>query len=191
MALIPHMRTPKSDPPPANLSGSLLLAHPAMRDPNFRRTAVLMSLHSEEGAMGIVLNRPTGRTLGMLNGAFAYSPISSVPVFTGGPVQHEQLILVGWQKREDGFRLHFGVEAEAAIEMAGREDTVLRAFTGFSGWSQGQLENELESQAWVVVPMAPDLTDLEPRQQLWRELLGRISPEWRFLAQEPEELDTN
>lgn len=185
------MRTPKSTKPPANLAGSLLLAHPALRDPNFVRTVVMMSVHSEEGAMGVVLNRPLGKCLGDINGTFAYGPLAKVPVFSGGPVQLDQLIMVGWQKREDGFRLHFGVEPEQAAEMAGQENTILRAYVGFSGWEAGQLENEMKQNTWVVTPMPPDLMGIEPKVLLWRELLGRISPEWKLLGNEPEDLSFN
>src|ERR1043165_4098102 len=86
-------------------AGSLLLAHPAMRDPNFRHSVVLMSAHSSEGAMGVVLNRPLGKRLGQLSGDFALGALASVPLFTGGPVNNEQLVLAAWQVRGDGFRL--------------------------------------------------------------------------------------
>ena len=91
-------------------AGSLLLAHPSLRDPNFRRSVVLMSLHNAEGAMGVVLNRPAGKALAELSGEFALTPLAKVPVFLGGPVQPAQLVLAAWQSRPEGFRLHFGVE---------------------------------------------------------------------------------
>ena len=62
-----------------NLAGSLLLAHPAMRDPNFHRAVVLLSSHGDDGAMGVVLNRPLGKHLGDLNAQFAASPLAGVP----------------------------------------------------------------------------------------------------------------
>lgn len=185
------MRTPYTDPYPENLAGSLLMAHPALRDPNFRRTVVLMSVHGEDGAMGVVLNRPLGKTLGDVNGSFAYGPLSSVPVFAGGPVQLEQLIMVGWQKRDDGFRLHFGVEPDQALELVAQQNTQLRAFVGFSGWSAGQLENEMKLKTWVVAPMPPELMDITPDAGLWRNVLGSLSPEWKLLANEPENLALN
>jgi putative transcriptional regulator len=185
------MRTPQSTPPPKHLAGNLLLAHPAMRDPNFRRTVVLVSMHGDEGAMGVVLNRPLGKRLGELNGAFAYGPLAEVPVFAGGPVQLEQLIMVGWQRRDDGFRLHFGVEPDLATELVGQENTVLRAFAGFSGWSSGQLENELKENTWIVRPMPPDLMDADVGVAQWRKLLGELSPEWQLLANEPEDPTAN
>src|SRR6185369_14655942 len=94
------------------MAGSLLLAHPALRDPNFRRCVVLMSAHSAEGAMGVVLNRPLGKRLGQLSGDFALGGLAGVELFNGGPVQNEQLVLAAWQLRADGFRLHFGIEPD-------------------------------------------------------------------------------
>src|SRR5436190_21638598 len=99
------------------LAGSLLLAHPSMRDPNFRHSVVLMSAHNAEGAMGVVLNRPMGKRLGELNGEFALGPLAGVGLFNGGPVQTEQLVLAAWQARPDGFRLHFGIEPEKAVPL--------------------------------------------------------------------------
>ena len=100
-----------------SIAGSLLLAHPAMKDPNFRRSVVLMSAHTTDGAMGVVMNRPVGKRLGELNGEFALGPLAAVPVFTGGPVHPEQLLLVAWQDRDDGFQLHFGIEPEKAGQL--------------------------------------------------------------------------
>ena len=132
------MRTPRSNSPPANLAGSLLLSHPALRDPNFRKTVVLMSVHNNEGAMGVVLNRPMGKNLGDLNGSFAYGPLSSIPVYVGGPVQPEQIIMVAWQAHEDGFRLHFGIEPDKAAELAVDGSTVfasLYRLRRLGGWA--------------------------------------------------------
>ena len=126
------------------LAGSLLLAHPSMRDPNFRHSVVLMSVHNAEGAMGVVLNRPMGKRLGEFSGDFALGPLAGVPLFTGGPVQTEQVVLAAWESRTDGFRLHFGVEPAKAIELLEEAGAHVRAFVGYSGWSAGQFENEMK-----------------------------------------------
>ncbi|HYD85384.1 MAG TPA: YqgE/AlgH family protein [Opitutus sp.] len=174
-----------------SLAGSLLLAHPALKDPNFRRTVILMSAHSPEGAMGVVLNRPTGKHLGELNGDFALGTLASVPIFSGGPVQTEQLLLVAWQPHEEGFRLHFGVEPDRATQLATEEGTQLRAFLGYSGWSGGQLENELKASTWIVTDVPAELLDHAPGKDLWRRVLGALGEEWRLLAEEPEDTSLN
>src|SRR3954469_9579990 len=101
------------------LAGSLLLAHPAMRDPNFKRSVVLLSAHNDEGAMGVVLNRPLGKQLAEINSEFAFGPLAGVPLYSGGPVEPEQLILVSWQwlEEESAFQLYFGIEPEKAAEL--------------------------------------------------------------------------
>ena len=91
---------------PESLAGSLLVAHPSLRDPNFRRTVILMTTHGEDGAMGVVLNRPLLKRLGQLGGDFALGELSDVPIFSGGPVQTEQLIIAAWKAHASGFQLH-------------------------------------------------------------------------------------
>lgn len=173
------------------LAGSLLLAHPAMRDPNFRHSVVLMSAHNAEGAMGVVLNRPLGRKLGDVNGEFAFGALGSVPLFSGGPVQTEQLLLAAWQTRDDGFRLHFGIEPERAMLLLGEDGAQVRGFLGYSGWSAGQLENEMKHNTWVVADVPGDLLTQPANEVLWRTVLGREGAEWRLLAEEPENPDAN
>ena len=177
--------------PKDTLAGSLLLAHPAMQDPNFRRSVVLMSAHSAEGAMGVVLNRPMGKRLGELNGDFALGPLASVALFKGGPVQPEQLLLAAWQTRPDGFRLHFGIEPDKAIQLLADGGTHVRAFLGYSGWSAGQLENEMKHHTWIVADVPEDLLTHAQDDSLWREVLGREGADWRLLADEPEDPEQN
>jgi putative transcriptional regulator len=173
------------------LAGQLLLAHPVMRDPNFRRCVVLMSVHNAEGAMGVVLNRPTGQRLGELNGEFALGPLAGVPLFKGGPVHPEQLIIAAWQSRSDGFRLHFGVEPDKAIQLLSEEGTHVRGFLGYSGWSAGQLETEMERHTWVVTSVPEDLLTQPQNDLLWRTVLSREGAEWRLLADEPDDPEQN
>lgn len=173
------------------LAGSLLLAHPAMKDPNFRRSVVLMSAHNAEGAMGVVLNRPLGRKLGELSGDFALGPLAGVPLFSGGPVQAEQLVLAAWQTRSDGFRMHFGIEPDRAQLLLAEDGTHVRGFLGYSGWSAGQLENEMRLRTWVVADVPEDLLTHAQDESLWRTVLGREGAEWRLLADEPEDPGLN
>ena len=82
---------------PDNYSGTLLISHPQMLDPNFKRTVVLLSAHSkEDGALGVVLNRPTQKCLGEIEEKFAFGSLSQVPIYEGGPVATDQILLVAW-----------------------------------------------------------------------------------------------
>ncbi len=174
-----------------SLAGSLLLAHPGLRDPNFRRAVVLMSVHNAEGAMGVVLNRPLGRRLGELTGEFALGALAGVPLFTGGPVQAEQLLLVAWQPHADGFRVHFGVEPDRAEQLVAEEGTQLRGFLGYSGWGAGQLEKELKQNTWIVAEVPAGLLSHAQDDKLWRAVLGGLGDDWRLLAEEPDDTTLN
>jgi len=187
------MRERRSTRKVETFAGQLLLAHPALRDPNFRRTAILLSVHNEEGAMGVVLNRPLDQQLGELDEAFAVGPLAGVPVYHGGPVEPEQLIIVSWQwiEPEKAFQLHFGIEPEKAAELVGTPGLTLRAFLGYSGWSKGQLENELKHDTWLVTVVAgTELVRLDG-VPLWRSILVRVDPELKLLAEEPEDPTEN
>ena len=104
-----------------NLSGSLLIAHPKLQDPNFCKSVILLSVHSkDDGALGVVLNQPTGKTLGELDVKFQLGSLANVPVYKGGPVSPEQMILSAWKcQPESGlFKLYFGITEEKAKEMS-------------------------------------------------------------------------
>ncbi len=174
-----------------SLAGSLLLAHPALSDPNFRRTVILMTEDSGEGSMGVVLNRPLGKNLGSLGGEFALGSLAGVPAFRGGPVHPEQLILAAWTVQAHGFNLHFGIEPDKADQFLSVEGTHIRAFFGYSGWSAGQLKNELKHQTWVVTAPPEDLFSQPSDAKLWGTVLGREGDQWRLLAGEPEEPGAN
>ena len=175
------------------LAGQLLLAHPGLRDPNFKRTVILLSTHSAGGAMGVVLNRPLDKQLGELNAEFALGPLAGVPLYCGGPVEPEQLIIVSWQwlESDHAFQLQFGLEPEKAAELVGAPGVTLRAFLGYSGWSKGQLENEMKHDTWIPTPVGGDLLESADGVVLWRKILGSINPELKLLADEPEDPTRN
>lgn len=180
-----------------SLAGSLLLAHPVLRDATFRRTAILMSSHDREGAMGVVINRPMNKRLGELGGDFALGPLSEVPLFDGGPVEKRQLILCAWRphpvadEEGEGVQLLFGLDPQRAAELAGEEGVQLRAFLGYAGWSGGQLEGELARDTWVVAELEPGVIRHPSDETLWRRILSDLDPQWRLLAGEPDDPELN
>jgi putative transcriptional regulator len=176
-----------------SLAGQLLLAHPVMRDPNFRRTVVLLSAHDTDGAMGVVLNRPMGKQLGELNVQFATGPLAGVPLYAGGPVDREHLILVTWQwiPAEQAFQLTFGVEIEKAFELIGRPGLTMRAFLGYAGWTKGQLENEMQHDTWLAMPVEGDWLIKHDGVPLWRHLVAHAEPDLKVLADAPEDPAVN
>ena len=176
-----------------SLAGSLLLAHPKLRDPNFVRTVILLSLHNSEGAMGVVLNRPLEKTLADLGPEFGRSELAKVPLYCGGPVNPEQLILVAWQTTTfDGtFKLYFGIDPQKLQELMTETRLEVRAFLGYSGWSASQLENEMKLDTWLVSPVPAELLGQLEGVDLWKRIVGGLSPEWRVLADEPEDPSQN
>jgi putative transcriptional regulator len=177
-------RTPS---PPSSLAGSLLLAHPALKDSNFRRTVILMTADTKDGAMGVVINRPANRSLSSLGGDFALGPLAEVPLFHGGPVQTKQLILAAWQTKPHGFQLHLGVEPDAAANLLFEPDTQVRAYLGYAGWSPGQLKTELKGNTWLVADAPPDLFTRPGDLGLWRSSLAKEGDEWMLIAGEPDD----
>lgn len=183
------MRERRTGRKPKSLAGQLLLAHPALQEPTFRRTVILLSAHNDEGAMGVVLNRPLGRQLAELNAEFALGPLAGVPLYSGGPVSPDQLIIVSWQwlQAEEAFQLHFGIEPEKAAELVGTPGVVVRGFLGYAGWSGGQLENEMKHDTWFVATVDGEELERADDVVLWRRILGSLDPDLKLQAGEPDD----
>ena len=178
-----------------NLTGQLLLSNATLFDPNFRRTVVLIGHHDEEGAVGVVLNRPLDVTVDE-----AVPPLAALVqpgdlVYQGGPVQPEAAVVVA--DFEDPTKA--GVVALGSIgflpEEADPDDLGAirraRVFAGYSGWGPGQLEEELGEDAWLVTPALPqDVFDEEP-EQLWERVVARLGPAYAMMRTMPVDPSAN
>lgn len=176
------------------LAGSLLLAHPHLRDPNFAHSVVLMTTHEESGSLGVVLNMSAGQKLRELSPEFDEAGLGEVPVYVGGPVNQNQIILAAWKtlSEEGQFQLFFGLEPLIArSKMETDPDLVFRAFKGYSGWSEGQLLGELKDNAWVVTEVDSDLISRLEGRSLWQKLIMGVNPELGLISMEPEDPDSN
>lgn len=178
-----------------SLAGMMLLSHPVMKDAHFKKTVVLLAVHNpKDGAMGVIINRPLGRTLGETIPAFADSTIADIPVYEGGPVETDRLIFAGW-RREFGkvrFRLHFGLEKEVAEQLRRDDpDIHLRGFLGYAGWEKAQLEGELKADAWTIARVDADLLETEDGTALWRAMIAGTNPDLRLLSESPDEPEKN
>jgi len=116
-----------------------------------------------------------------------------VPLYQGGPVQTEQLLLCAWKFHADqsGFQLMFGIDPNKAIELQEEQGTQLRAFLGYAGWTGGQLENELSQNTWVVTPLVAKLMEEKPDDTLWRTILTDLNHDWKLLVDEPDDPSLN
>lgn len=176
------------------LAGNLLLARPGMPDPNFRRTVVLVSAHSRDGALGVVVNRPDGRSLGDLRAEFREGDLAAVPVFTGGPVGQDQLILAAWKvdPEQGTFRLFFGLEPDRiALLRSSMPDLTIRAFLGYSGWGKGQLEGELRRNDWIVQTVSPVIFGAAEGEDLWRRCVASAGPRMELASRAPDQPELN
>ena len=156
------------------MAGTLLLAHPSLMDLNFRHSVVLLTAHSaEDGSLGVVVNRPLGKTLGEYDPGLSTSDLADIPLYAGGPVAAGQMILAAWRwAPEDGtFKLYFGIDADKARTlMQSQLGYQLYGFLGHAGWTEGQLEVELEQGAWLLSPLTREMDTLE--EAVWRAILS-------------------
>ncbi len=178
------------------LSGNILLSHPSLKDPNFYRSVVFLSAHCEEsGTIGVILNRPLGRTLEELDKHFKGDPHGSIPVFEGGPVDKDKIIVAAWEWMQDtsSFKLYFGIDLEKVDSLRQKSNKVkVACFLGHSGWSPGQLENELKDTAWLVSSLDLQLfSEMERQQDTWKKIVSGMSQELRLLAEAPENPSLN
>ena len=180
-----------------SLKGRLLVASPLMGDPNFERTVVLLLEHDEPGAVGLVLNRPS--ELEVAEPLPGWSRFAAHPpvVFVGGPVTPSGAICVARIKGDEaeGWTRVVGdvgvFDLEQDPDTAGGPLEELRLFGGYAGWGEGQLEGELEEDAWFVVDSDPgDPFSTEP-ESLWRRVLRRQPNRLKLFASFPPRLSFN
>jgi putative transcriptional regulator len=181
------------NPGPVNLRGALILADPSLRDPNFARTVLLLTDHEvDQGAHGYVLNRPMGKKVGDLLKDPAFQGLAEVPIFHGGPVSPERLTfaLLAWDEAAGrlAFTTHLSVDDAKNHRQGGGE---VRAFVGYSGWGEGQLENELRQRAWITRKPAREVVSMTRPDTLWEDLLRSMGPHYGLLAKMPDDPSLN
>jgi putative transcriptional regulator len=164
-----------------SMAGQLLVATPALKDPNFDRTVVLLIAHEPAGALGVVLNRPTEVPVSaVLEGWGALAPEPAV-LFEGGPVQPEVAICLAWMRGPvrptKGFQPILGAVGtlDLSVDPDRFADSLMgiRVFAGYSGWSAGQLEEEVEEGAWFVLDSLPGDPFMNRPEDLWPMVLRR------------------
>ena len=177
-----------------SFAGSLLISHPSQSEGYFKRTVILLIVDStEDGSLGLIMNRPLHQKLGDYSAEFSGSALASVPLFDGGPVSGEQVILVAWKQNDKtgALKFYFGIDKSKALEIIANDpEFELRGFLGYTGWSEGQLEGELKMDAWVLTELSAELSELAD-PHTWQKLLASKSPVMRLLAGEPQDLSLN
>jgi putative transcriptional regulator len=179
-----------------SLQGKLLIAAPALVDPNFSRTVVLIAAHSDEGALGLVLNRPLETPLAEIAPVLEQLAEPGAVLHSGGPVAPDSAVLLAdFADPSLAALLIMGDVGlpSAACELADLETGVRRArvFAGHSGWAPGQLDEELEQEAWFVGQLAPDELWLADSTLLWSTTLSRKGGAFALLARMPDDPSVN
>lgn len=180
--------------------GRLLVATPPLEDPNFDRTVVYVLEHRDDGALGVVINRPTGESLHEPLDRWTDLQASPESLFLGGPVEPDALIALAFAREPvidetDELSPVAGRVASADLTtdpafVAAVAESV-RIFRGYAGWGPGQLENEIDAGAWLVLDAEPaDVFASEP-DELWRAVLRRQSGRLAWLATAPDDLSAN
>jgi putative transcriptional regulator len=177
-----------------SLRGQLLIAGPTLLDPNFVRTVVLIGEHNEEGALGVVLNRPSDTTVGEAVPDLSDLTGSDDAVHVGGPVQPSAvLVLAEYEHAAEAPQLVTGDVGFLALDDTEEDDTAhlttdlnrARVFAGYAGWGPGQLESELERDDWIVADSLPEDVFDEDAATLWSRVLDRQGGQLRLVARMP------
>jgi len=178
-----------------SLKGHLLVAGPGLLDPNFRRTVVLVGEHGDEGAMGVVLNRPSAATVSEALPELGSLVEGSDVVHVGGPVQPSAIVvLADFEEPEQAASLVVGsvgfLPAEVDPDELG-ELRHTRVFAGYAGWGPQQLDAELGEGSWIVEPALPEDVFAGGSVDLWSEVLRRKGGPFGVLALMPPDPSSN
>ncbi len=161
-----------------SLAGQFLVASPHLRDPNFARAVVLMLQHEDQGALGVVVNRPGDKTVDEVWEMIGSEPVGCDQyVHVGGPVPGP-LIAVHDQRRlaekEVLPQLYMSMQKDAIDELVRESGANFRLFSGHAGWGGGQLENEMRMGGWLTSPIEAPADVFGDPETMWKEVCGKI-----------------
>lgn len=179
-----------------SLRGQLLIAGPQLLDPNFRRAVILVGEHGDQGAMGVILNRPSPITVGDAIPPLRDLTDDAAFVYVGGPVQEDAVIVLA--EFADPDRAASIVFADVGFVPGEIDDPddlgVLpraRVYAGYAGWGPRQLEGELAESTWIVAPARADDVFTDEPDALWRTTLRRLGGNAAIVALLPDDPRTN
>jgi putative transcriptional regulator len=178
-----------------SLKGQLLVAGPGLLDPNFWRTVILVGEHSEEGALGVVLNRASETTVQEAAPELAQLADGMGRIHVGGPVQPSAVVVLAdfVEPRDDDALVVESVgflPAEVDPDGLG-ELRRARVYVGYAGWGPGQLDDELDEGSWIVEPARADDVFTEEPEELWSTVLRRKGGPFGVLATMPPDPSRN
>jgi putative transcriptional regulator len=160
-----------------SLEGQLLLASPQLLDPNFVHSVILLVEHNDQGALGLVINRPTGKSVQELWKQVGESPCANeTPVHLGGPVQGPLMAIhaaSSLAEMEIVEGVYFAAKKQN-LDALVRQESAFKIFVGHAGWGPGQLESEIEQGAWRTIPARID-DIFAPSDDLWQRLMQQAT----------------
>ncbi|MGC6427621.1 MAG: YqgE/AlgH family protein [Akkermansiaceae bacterium] len=181
-----------NEPSPHSLKNHLLISDPTLQGGIFHRSVIFLVEHDDQnGALGFILNRPSGQLVGDFLKGEEFAPISHVQVHVGGPVSQDHMTFAAFWEEDGRLQYTSRISAEDAVEESHRPGRLVKAFVGYSGWDAGQLEGELESQSWFTDSISPGLLGKTHDSRLWQRLLSEMSPYHQLLAKAPENILAN
>jgi putative transcriptional regulator len=162
-----------------SLTGHFLVASPHLGDPNFFRSVVLVIRHDEDGAFGVVLNRPLASTVAEIWKALGTDTENEQPIYLGGPVSGPLLAIHRDEYLSEGDVLpgvYYSTHKDHLNQLVGDYDGPFRIFSGYSGWGERQLEAEIEEGSWLTTPAEPADVFASP-EEMWKAVAARIGLE--------------
>jgi putative transcriptional regulator len=171
--------------------GILLIADPFLKDPNFLRTVVFLCEHKEDGSFGFVLNRKYENTLDELIPELAGHQL---PVYYGGPVQMDTIHFLHQYPNEipGGHEVikdvYWGGDFEAVVDMIKNEDidfNKIRFYIGYSGWTTGQLNDEMNEKTWLTVEATRKLIFHHNYEEIWKDSLRHLGGDFEIMVNFP------
>lgn len=178
---------------PLSLAGSLLVAHPNMLDPDFRRAVLVISEHdTDDGAAAVIINRPLDKQVADLVNEPTPKDLGRIPVFLGGPMEKTRLMFVAFEwEQGEGLKLNHNVGIDEAHRLAAKDPTSILAFVGYTGWTAGQLEDEMKQKAWILQKPTPSTLAPSRLPNLWFEIMRGLGPWYKMLAAAPDNPSLN
>ncbi len=166
-----------------SVAGKMLAADPGLMDPNFMQTLVFVAEHNEQGAFGLVMNRPTGKKVGEITDIPEMTDeLLEIGVMIGGPVRPDNLLVALFFKGNSTHEIECKVDAplDEAVAVLRSGDGWVRAFSGYTGWGEGQLDGELEQKAWKICPVDPVVFEEKYAGGIWSVFVND-DERWRTL----------
>ena len=178
-----------------SLRGHLLIAGPSLLDPNFWRTVILVGEHSEEGALGVVLNRSSETPVEEALPELTLLAEDLGAVHVGGPVQPSAVVVLADFVDPDAAGT-LVLDSVGFLPSEVEPDTLgelrrARVYAGYAGWGPGQLDGELEEGSWIVEPARPEDVFTDDPESLWSDVLRRKGGPFAVLAAMPPDPSLN